>query len=155
MFRLDGDLGLIAALLKLIQEELDGLDFGDPAGRVQIGVALQEALTNALYHGNLEVSTELRQQDERLFDELAEQRMGQEPYRSRHIRVQVQLDRDAARFVVADDGPGFDTSLFDRPVQPEDLARIGGRGLLLIRTFMDQVTFNAAGNQITMVKFRS
>jgi CheY-like chemotaxis protein len=155
VFRLDGDLGLIAALLKLIQEELDGLDFGDPAGRLQIGVALQEALTNALYHGNLEVGSELRQQDERLFDELIERRMGLEPYRSRHVRVQVQLDRDAARFVVSDDGPGFDTALFDRPVQPEDLTRIGGRGLLLIRTFMDQVTFNATGNQITMVKFRS
>ena len=67
--------------------------------------------------------------------------------------MQVQLDRDAARFVVADDGPGFDTSIFDRPVQPEDLNRIGGRGLLLIRTFMDQVSFNKAGNQITMVKY--
>jgi CheY-like chemotaxis protein len=154
-FRLECDLNLIAALLKLIQDELDGLDFGDHAGRLQISVAMQEALTNALYHGNLEVGSDLRQQDERLFDELAERRMGVEPYRSRHTRVQVQLDRDAARFVVADDGPGFDTALFDRPVQPEDLTRIGGRGLLLIRTFMDQVTFNASGNQITMVKFRS
>jgi CheY-like chemotaxis protein len=155
VFRLKGDLGLIAALLKLIQDELDGLDFGDDAGRLQIGVALQEALTNALYHGNLEVGSELRQEDERLFDELIERRMGLEPYGSRCIQVQVQLDRDAARFVVSDEGPGFDTALFDRPVQPEDLTRIGGRGLLLIRTFMDQVTFNATGNQITMVKFRS
>ena len=154
-FRLGCDPGLIAALLELVQEELDGLGFGDPAGRLQIGVALQEALTNALYHGNLEVASELRQQDERLFDELVERRMGLEPYRSRRIRVQVQLDRDAARFVVADDGPGFDTTLFDRPVEPEDLTRIGGRGLLLIRTFMDQVSFNAAGNLITMVKSRS
>ena len=63
----------------------------------------------------------------------------------------MQLDRDAARFVVADDGPGFDTTLFDRPVEPDDLTRIGGRGLLLIRTFMDQVSFNAGGDQITMV----
>jgi CheY-like chemotaxis protein len=155
VFRLDCDLGLIAALLKLVQDELDGLDFGDPAGRLQIGIALQEALTNALYHGNLEVSSELRQQDERLFDDLAAQRMALEPYCSRHIGVHVQLDRDAARFVVSDDGPGFDTTLFDRPVEPEDLCRIGGRGLLLIRTFMDQVTFHASGSQISMVKYRS
>ncbi len=154
-FRLACDLGLIAALLELIQEELDGLDFGDSTGRLQISVALQEALTNALFHGNLEVASDLRQEDERLFDELAEQRMCQEPYCSRHIRVQVQLDRDAARFVVADDGPGFDTTLFDRPIQPEDFSRIGGRGLLLIRTFMDQVAFNASGNEITMLKSRS
>ncbi len=155
VFHLAGDFGLVAALLKLIQEELDALDFGDAAGRLQIGIAMQEALTNALYHGNLEVGSEIRQQDERLFDELVQRRIAMEPYRSRRIRVRVQLDRDAARFVVSDDGSGFDTSLFDRPVQPEDLTRIGGRGLLLIRTFMDQVSFNAPGNQITMVKFRS
>ena len=154
-FLLDSDPNLIMALMRLIQEELDGMSLCDPAGRVQVGIALQEALTNALFHGNLEVSTELRQHDEREFDELAERRRGLEPYRSRRIRVQIQLDRDAARFVIGDDGPGFDTSLFDRPIQPEDLARIGGRGLLLIRTFMDQVTFNAAGSQISMVKYRS
>jgi CheY-like chemotaxis protein len=154
VFLLDSDPGLIAALLKLIHEELDGLDFGDPTGRIQITIALQEALTNALYHGNLELSSDLRQHDEREFDDLAECRVVQEPYRSRRIRVQVQLDRDAARFVVADDGPGFDIALFDRPVQPDDLARIGGRGLLLIRTFMDGVSFNSSGNQITMIKHR-
>jgi DNA-binding NarL/FixJ family response regulator/anti-sigma regulatory factor (Ser/Thr protein kinase) len=154
-FLLDSDPDLIMALMALIQEELEGMDLWDPTGRVQVGIALQEALTNALFHGNLEVSTELKQHDEREFDDLAERRRGLEPYRSRRIRVQMQLDRDAARFVIGDDGPGFDASLFERPVQPEDPARIGGRGLLLIRTFMDQVTFNASGNQISMVKYRS
>ena len=154
-FLLDSDPNLIMALMALVQEELEGMKLWDPTGRMQVGIALQEALTNALFHGNLEVSTELRQQDEREFDELAELRRGVEPYRSRRIRVQMQLDRDAARFVIGDDGPGFDTSLFDRPVAPEDIGRIGGRGLLLIRTFMDQVTFNSTGNQISMVKFRS
>ncbi len=154
-FLLDSDPNLIMALMALVQEELEGTSLCDPTGRIQVGIALQEALTNALFHGNLEVSSELRQHDEREFDDLAERRRGLEPYRSRRIRVQMQLDRDAARFVIGDDGPGFDTSLFDRPVQPEDLARIGGRGLLLIRTFMDQVTFNPTGNQISMVKYRS
>jgi CheY-like chemotaxis protein/anti-sigma regulatory factor (Ser/Thr protein kinase) len=154
-FLLDCDPNLIMALMSLILEEIEGMDLCDAAGRVQVGIALQEALTNALYHGNLEVGSELRQQDEREFDELAERRLHLEPYRSRRIRVQMQLDRDAARFVIDDEGPGFDTTLFDRPVQPEDLARIGGRGLLLIRTFMDHVTFNALGNQISMVKYRT
>ena len=74
------------------------------------------------------------------------------PYRSRRIRVHVQLDRNAARFVVSDDGPGFDTLLFDRPVDAEDLSRIGGRGLILIRAFMDEVAFNPSGSQISMLK---
>jgi CheY-like chemotaxis protein len=154
-FVLESDPELIQALLRLLHEEIEGLSICDQCGQLQLGVALQEAFCNALFHGNLEVSTELRQEDERAFETLAEERRRQEPYCLRRIRIQVQLDRDAARFVVADDGPGFDTSIFDRPVQPDDLNRIGGRGLLLIRTFMDKVSFNAAGNQITMVKYRT
>ena len=154
-FILENDPELILPLLKLLHEEIEALNICDQCGQLQIGVALQEALYNALFHGNLEVSSELRQDDERLFEALAEERRGQEPYCLRRIRVQVQLDRESARFVVADEGSGFDTAIFDREVQPEDLNRIGGRGLLLIRTFMDQVAFNQAGNQITMVKYRS
>jgi CheY-like chemotaxis protein len=154
-FVLENDPQLVMPLLKLLHEELEGMGLCDATGLLQVGVALQEALCNALFHGNLEVSSELRQEDETVFERLAEERRWIEPYRSRRIRVQAQLDRDAARFVFADDGPGYDTSIFDRPVQPEDLNRIGGRGLLLIRTFMDQVSFNKSGNQITMLKYRS
>jgi DNA-binding NarL/FixJ family response regulator/anti-sigma regulatory factor (Ser/Thr protein kinase) len=153
-FVLESDPELVMPLLKLMQEEIDGIGICDSTGQVQVVVALQEALCNALYHGNLEVSSELRQEDERHFELLAQQRLGLDPYRSRKIRVQVQLDRDAARFVIGDDGPGFDTSIVDRPVPTDELGQIGGRGLLLIRTFMDQVSFNTSGNQITMVKYR-
>jgi CheY-like chemotaxis protein len=153
-FILENDPELILPLLKLLHEEIEGLNICDQCGQLQVGVALQEALYNALFHGNLEVSSDLRQEDERVFESVAEERRLQAPYCLRRIQVQVQLDRDSARFVVADEGPGFDTAIVDRSVQPEDLNRIGGRGLLLIRTFMDQVTFNEAGNQITMVKYR-
>ncbi len=105
------------------------------------------------FMGTWKWSSDLRQDDERLFEELADARRGQEPYCSRRIHVHVELDREAVRFIVADDGPGFDTAIFDRPPRAEDLHRIGGRGLLLIRTFMDHVSFNSAGNSLTMVKF--
>jgi DNA-binding NarL/FixJ family response regulator/anti-sigma regulatory factor (Ser/Thr protein kinase) len=154
-FLMDNDPDLIMALLKLLQEEFEAMNLCDPTGQLQVGIALQEALTNALFHGNLEVSSELRQNDEREFDRLVEQRQREEPYRSRRIRVQVQLDREVARFVISDDGPGFDTRLLHKPVQPEDVTQIGGRGLLLIRTFMDQVNFNSSGNQISMIKYRT
>ncbi len=154
-FVLVNDPDLVMPLLKLIQEELEGLGLCDATGLMQVGVALQEAVVNAMFHGNLEVSSELRQEDERLFDQLARERRELEPYCSRRIQVEVRIDRDAARFVVHDQGPGFETGIFEQPVSPDDLGRIGGRGLLLIRMFMDSVSFNAAGNQITMVKSRA
>jgi CheY-like chemotaxis protein len=154
-FVLPNDPDLIMPLLRLLQEEIEGMGIWDHTGQLQVGVALQEAIVNALYHGNLELSSELRQEDGDAYESQAEERCKLEPYCSRQIRIQVQLDRDAARYVVSDDGPGFDTTAFDRPVAPDDLNRIGGRGLLLIRTFMDHVSFNKTGSQITMIKHRS
>jgi len=155
VFVLENDPHLIAAFMKLVRDELAGMELWDETGLIQVTIALQEAITNALFHGNLEVDSEHRQVDERLFDQIAEERRHCEPYRSRRTRIHVQLDRDVARFSVSDDGPGFDTALLNRPVAACDLERIGGRGLLLIRTFMDEVSFNSQGNQIVMLKNRS
>ena len=56
--------------------------------------------------------------------------------------------------MVADEGHGFDPNTLPDPTDPANLERVGGRGLLLIRTFMNEVTFNKAGNAITLVKYR-
>jgi CheY-like chemotaxis protein/anti-sigma regulatory factor (Ser/Thr protein kinase) len=151
-FLLDNDPDLITPLIDLIQEEIDGLGLFDRMGQIRVGVALQEALTNALFHGNLEVSSELREADEALFYQRAEAHRRLEPYASRKIRVVVHLDGRAASFVIDDEGPGFDTSRLNQPVEPGDLASISGRGLLLIRALMDEVAFNPTGNSITMIK---
>jgi anti-sigma regulatory factor (Ser/Thr protein kinase) len=151
-FEFGNDPDLIAPLIELLLEDLSALDAFDSTARIQTGVALLEALTNALYHGNLEVSSDLRQDDERCFYDLAEQRRSEQPYRDRHIEVRARVNRREAAYIVTDDGPGFDTSLVDRPIDPEDLLRIGGRGLLLMRAYMDEVRLNAVGNQISLVK---
>jgi anti-sigma regulatory factor (Ser/Thr protein kinase) len=54
--------------------------------------------------------------------------------------------------VIADEGPGFDVTAVPDPTDPENLLKPSGRGLLLIRSFMDEVYHNARGNSITMVK---
>lgn len=151
-FRLDNDPNLVVSLMELVQEDLDGMGMLDRMGRIRISVALQEALTNALYHGNLEISSDLRQDDEQWFYKEAETRRRQEPYASRQIQVRIQIDRLAARFTITDEGPGFDTARLNRSVGSEDLLRIGGRGLLLIRTFMDDVSYTQGGRCITMIK---
>jgi anti-sigma regulatory factor (Ser/Thr protein kinase) len=58
-------------------------------------------------------------------------------------------------FCIRDEGPGFDWSTLPDPRDPENLGRVGGRGLLLVRTFMDEVHFNEKGNQIILVKRRN
>src|SRR5208283_4144354 len=86
------------------------------------------------------------------YHELARQRAAQAPYRDRRIRFLIAHDPDLSRFVIRDEGCGFDTSRAHRPIEPEDLLRPSGRGLLLMKSFMDSVTFNQAGNEVTLVK---
>ena len=57
---------------------------------------------------------------------------------------------EEAVFTIRDQGPGFDVTRVADPTSPEKLIVASGRGLLLIRTFMDEVRHNAAGNEITM-----
>ncbi len=155
VFELESDPELIAPLIERFVQNLAGMTIGDATVRMRIGVALQEAIANALFHGNLEVSSDLRQEDEREFYDLARRRRSLEPYRSRTLQIRATLDQDEATFVIRDQGPGFDVASLDRPIDPEDLTRIGGRGLLLIRTFMDHVAHSPTGNEITLVKRRS
>ena len=73
------------------------------------------------------------------------------PYAERRVHVTVRLTPAAATFIVRDEGPGFDVSSLPDPRDPENLTKPSGRGVMLIRTFMDEVTFNERGNEITMV----
>jgi len=153
-FVLDNDVSLIAPLLGHLDGMLTRLKLGDATERMRVGVALQEALINAIYHGNLEVGSELRQEDEAVYHDLVRLRRGQEPYRDRRVHFRARLSPAEAIFTVSDGGPGFDLSKLPDPTDPSALERIGGRGLLLIRTFMDRVEHNAQGNEITLIKQR-
>ena len=151
-FVIENDPSLVSPLIGLLQEDLGGMDVCNANARTRVGVALQEALTNAIYHGNLEISSDLRQSDEKVYYELAEQRRHLNPFRDRRVYVHARFEREEATYTIRDEGPGFDTSSLDRPIELEDLMRVGGRGMLLIRTFMDQVSHNRSGNEITLVK---
>lgn len=153
-FVLENDPALIATLVNFLQDNLVGMKLGDETDRIRVGIALEEALVNALYHGNLEVSSELRQQDDRAYYQTAEERRCRRPYSDRRVHIHVDLSHPEAVYIIRDEGPGFDPSSLPDPTDPENLEKLSGRGLLLIRTFMDEVSFNPSGNQITMVKRR-
>lgn len=153
-FSMENDLSLLTALTGFLQESLIARGLCDEAERVRIGIALEEALLNAYYHGNLEVSSTLRDQDYSTFYDVARRRCSEVPYRDRKILVRIDFEPEQAVFVIRDEGPGFDLSSLPDPRSPEYLERASGRGVLLMRTFMDQVTYNGRGNEVTLVKRR-
>ena len=151
-FVLGNEPSQVAPVLGLLEQVASLLHPGDPIERIRIGIALNEALLNAMQHGNLELSSDLRQDDERIFRELGERRRHESPYRQRRVRVRATLSCNEAVYIVEDDGPGFDPATVPDPTDAANLERIGGRGLMLIRTFMDEVEHNERGNRIILRK---
>ncbi len=142
------------ALIGHLQETLARLDFGDETERMQIATALTEALANARDHGNLELSSTLREQSDSTYAQLRAQRIQDREYGDRRVYVTVHLGPEEAVFVVRDEGPGFDAATLPNPTDSENLLKLSGRGIMLIRYFMDEVRFDPKGNEITMVKRR-
>jgi CheY-like chemotaxis protein/anti-sigma regulatory factor (Ser/Thr protein kinase) len=153
-YRLENDVAVVAPLVGHLEHQLERMKICEPSGLVLVGVALHEALTNAILHGNLGLSSEMRETDEKEYYRLAVQRRTQLPWSERGVHVCITLTQQEAVFVVRDEGEGFDPELLPDPTDPSNLERVCGRGLLLIQTFMDHVEHNERGNQITMVKRR-
>ena len=153
-YLLENDPALIPLLVGHLADNLVRLGLDDGIGLIRINVALGEALSNAIYHGNLEVSSALREGSEAPFDALVARRRAESPYRERRVHVVETVTPAGVSYTVRDEGPGFDPDALPDALDPENLEKASGRGVLLIRTFMDQVTFSRRGNEITMSKRR-
>lgn len=110
-------------------KQVEGRGFGRNA-IFAIRLALDEALTNAVRHGN--------QGDT-----------------SKSVTVDYRLTDDEFRVTICDQGHGFVPCNLPDPCAEENLERPCGRGVLLMRAYMSEVSFNSAGNCVTLVKHRS
>jgi CheY-like chemotaxis protein len=151
-FILHNDTSLIPPLIGHLENNLKRMQLCDENGLIRVAVALREALINAIYHGNLELSSHLLEQDEKLFYAQLEERRRQEPYQDRRVHILAKESHHEAMYVIRDEGFGFDPATLPDPTDPANLDKVSGRGLLLIRTFMDEVHHNNEGNEITLVK---
>jgi CheY-like chemotaxis protein len=149
---LGSDWSMVDPLVRYVEDGIIHMGLCDKTDRLRVGVALTEALLNAIYHGNLDVSSDLREGDGQAFRNLAVERSGQSPYRDRRVHFDTKLARDEAIFAIRDEGAGFDVSALPDPTDPSNIEKASGRGILLMRMFMDEVTYNDAGNEVTMIK---
>ena len=154
-FELKNDPSMIGPLVSYLQESTQRMGLlSEPGEETRLGVALEEALLNAMHHGNLEVSSALREEDDSKFYAMVKARQTEEPYSNRRVRVRAEFCPEKVLFIIHDEGPGFDMSQIPDPTDPENVERVCGRGMLLMRTFMDEVTYNDVGNEVTLLKRR-
>jgi serine/threonine-protein kinase RsbW len=90
-------------------------------------LALEEGLNNAIRHGN---------------------RM--DPAKT--VEVSYDVTPEQVRITIRDCGPGFEPANVPDPTADENLEKPSGRGIMLMRAYMDSVEFNETGNLVCMVK---
>ena len=123
-----------------------------PTRADKLMIALHEALSNSLLHGNLELSSELKEQGDSHFAEALARRAKDPFLASRQVDIVGQFDGEVSHWIITDRGNGFDVDavlarcLSDDP----DLLLASGRGLLLMKSFLDDVRFEMGGRRVIL-----
>jgi len=109
-----------------ILDEAEAYNYSD-VNRFAIKLALEEAITNAIRHGNRNDPT-------------------------KHITVRYRITPDEAVIWLSDEGSGFDPEVVPDPTLDENLNKPNGRGIMLMRAYMDEVSFGKCGSHVRLVK---
>jgi serine/threonine-protein kinase RsbW len=120
------DYGDAREVQRLIRDEVERAGF-DADSQFAIKLALEEALINAIKHGN--------KLDKR-----------------KNVRVEWQISTAAAEITIEDEGPGFDRKKVPNPTDETNLEKLTGRGILLIESYMSDVQWSNGGRRVKLVK---
>jgi serine/threonine-protein kinase RsbW len=115
-------------LCKSILSELQDCQF-DQQDIFAIHLALEEAFINAVKHGN-------------------------QMNPDKKITAEYQISDDRMEITVVDEGAGFNPSVVPDPREGENLYKTDGRGLFLMKAYMDVVEYNQKGSSVRMVKYK-
>jgi len=125
-FELPSAISLMHIVLEYLMKRVENLGVVK-SERSNLFVALDEAFVNAVKHGNKYDATKL-------------------------VRIIADVSNGEARFTIEDEGEGFDVNSIPDPLDPANLFKTSGRGVLFIYNIMDEVKYNERGNRLTMIK---
>lgn len=125
-FELPSAISLMSIVLDYLMKRVEKLGVIKPE-QSNLFVALDEAFVNAVKHGNKFDAKKL-------------------------VRIAAEVSKHEARFTIEDEGEGFDVKNIPDPLDPQNLFKASGRGVLFIYNIMDEVAYNDRGNRLTMVK---
>ncbi len=106
---------------------------------IQFCMALEEALNNAFYHGNLELSSQLKEDGSSRFIELAAEREALSPWRERSVQVTELVSVFGLWLTIQDSGTGFDVQAMEERCNDPELMFASGRDLTLMHAFADEI----------------
>lgn len=112
--------------VRSVLEALSAFGYSE-SSRFAVRLAMEEAISNAFRHGHRSVAP------------------------STPVRLSWRATPAELTVTIEDRGPGFDPGAVPDPTLDQNLEVPSGRGLMLMRAYMTAVTFNPAGNQVSMV----
>jgi DNA-binding response OmpR family regulator len=152
-FDLESDPELVPNVVSQAELLLSQMELFDDADRMRVGVGIHEAMVNAIVHGNLEVSSDLKNGGWEEYHATIAHRRNTRPFADRRVTVLMRAERKRSFAIqISDQGPGFDVSKLPDPNDPTVWEKPSGRGIILIRSFFDDVVHSPTGNQISMCK---
>lgn len=128
-FEVPSVISLMHSILEYLMKRVEKVGVVNPETS-NLFVALDEAFVNAVKHGNK-------------FDA------------QKYVRIIADVSPEEARFTIEDEGDGFNVAEIPDPLDPQNLFKTSGRGVLFIYNIMDEVKYNERGNRLTMVKRKS
>ncbi len=119
-------------------------------------LALHEALSNAIIHGNLEISSTLKEREDDAFLQALRERAADPIRASRVVDVVVHYEGDLCRWVITDQGAGFDVAKVLHQVTQEgpDALIASGRGIFLMQALMDDLKYEFGGRRVVLTMRR-
>jgi hypothetical protein len=150
-FQLGNDLHEASCYANLVANFLYNTNKIDKDGKAMIALSLYEMLVNAIEHGNCRITY-----DEKTawmtnggeMNDLIRKRCDDAAIGGRKVTFEYNITRASSRFVVADQGEGFDWNAIPDPRSEENLDLPHGRGILMARTFTKNFTYNEKGNEV-------
>ncbi len=119
----------INGAIHYLTKHLKDIELCESSELSNLVIALYEAIVNGMRHGN-----------------------GNDP--GKKVRVRAEINYNEARFIITDEGEGFSLDGIANPTDSKNLYKNSGRGIYLMKHFMDEVSYNDQGNEVTLIKRR-
>ena len=127
--KIESDPDLCAPIIAQLLQQLDLLEWSNKDA-FGIHMAMEEAIQNAIRHGN-------------------------KCQPNKFVHIVIEVDDVQFNGTVTDEGPGFDPADLPDPTDDSNLDKCTGRGVMLIKHFVDEATYNACGNSVSLSKKKS
>ncbi|WP_416487291.1 ATP-binding protein [Brachyspira hyodysenteriae] len=116
--------------------------------------ALYEVIMNAIEHGNLNILYETKKNwlKKNIYHKKLKELLKTEKAKSTNIEITLQIEEDNITIAVKDQGLGFKPKQEAKKINNDGFARESGRGIMMIKSYFDEVKFNKKGNVITLTK---